>query len=102
RAGTPFHTPVHMNKNDDPAGSAGSSCQKLAVPILVTAVLATLAGLLRLLTRTPLPAALLLLAGLLSAALLATTLPRTRVVLLLLTGVLLGIVRVCHSVLLEG
>jgi hypothetical protein len=69
----------------------------------VTAVLATLAGLLRLLTRTPLSAALLLLAGLLSAALLATTLlPRARIVLLLLTGVLLGIVGVRHSVLLEG
>jgi hypothetical protein len=56
-----------------------------------------------LLTRTPLSATLLLLAGLLSTALLATTtLPRTRVVLLLLTGVLLGIVGVRHSVLLEG
>jgi hypothetical protein len=70
----------------------------------VTAVLATLARLLRLLTRTPLSAALLLLAGLLSSALLAaTTLPRARrSVLLLLTGVLLGIVGVRHSVLLEG
>jgi hypothetical protein len=69
----------------------------------VTAVLATLAWLLRLLTRTLLSAALLLLAGLLSAALLAATLPRARrVVLLLLTGVLLGVVGVRHSVLLEG
>jgi hypothetical protein len=69
----------------------------------VTAVLATLARLLRLLTRTLLSAALLLLAGLLSAALLAaTTLPRTRSVLLLLTGVLVGIVGVRHSVLLKG
>jgi hypothetical protein len=69
----------------------------------VTAVLAALAGLLRLLTGTPLSAALLLLAGLLSAALLATTtLPRTRIVLLLLTGVLVGIAGVRHSVLLEG
>jgi hypothetical protein len=70
----------------------------------VTAVLAALARLLILLTRTPLSAALLLLAGLLATALLATTtLPRARRgVLLLLTGVLLGIVGVRHSVLLEG
>jgi hypothetical protein len=56
-------------------------------------VLAAVAGLLRLLTRTILASTLLLLAGLLAAALLAG--PRI-VLLVLLTGVVAGLVGIRH------
>jgi hypothetical protein len=71
-----------------------------ALPVAI-GMLATLTRLLRLLARLMLAATLLLLAGLmLAAALLLATLPRTRIVLLLLVWIVL--VRVSHSFLLEG